>query len=351
MKRIWIRKSIPTYIKIIMGIIFIIILLSLWIFVTTIKSPRQKISITDFEEIIKKINFQSDKEKLLANYTRDDAQKIYLLKNKQLNKDKIELVEILKSSGYYKTDFPNPIFSPNVLPHPLDILKSFPRLVLGINESNSNFQFNQSLLFAVWVSLRRELISFLIVIIFAIPIGVLMSCNNHIRGFIYPLLIVGSFIPIAALIPLTLAFFGIGEEQKIIFLCLSMFFVMLGLIMKEIDEVDDILLNTAYTLGFNQIQTIIYVLLPTALPRIWKHFASIFGLGWGYIIFAEMINTGGEDAINGIGWLFIARQRRFKVDEMYAIFFIIIIFAFIFSYLFKLSSYILFKYERGLKND
>ena len=237
------------------------------------------------------------------------------------------------------------IVSRNVLPNPIDIIKTFPELVRGTG-GNEIFIWKKSLFYAVWKSLSRELISFFLVILFSLPIGIFMSCSNKARSFFWPLLIVGSFIPIAALIPLTQAVFGIGELQKVIFLTLGMFFVLLGLVMKEMDEVDDIYLHTAYTLGFSQLQTIFLVAFPTALPRIWKHFSSVFGIGWGDIIFAEMINTGGGDVVNGIGWLFIARQRRFQVADMYAIFFIIIFFAFMFSYLFKWIAYILFKSER-----
>ncbi|HOV13332.1 MAG TPA: ABC transporter permease subunit [Spirochaetota bacterium] len=239
----------------------------------------------------------------------------------------------------------NRIISRNVLPNPVDIVKTFPSLIKGTSGSDA-FVWKKSLFYAVWMSLSRELISFLLVIFLAMPIGIFMSCSNKARSFFWPLLIVGSFIPIAALIPLTQAIFGIGELQKIIFLTLGMFFVLLGLVMKEMDEVDDIYLHTAYTLGFSQLQTVFLVIFPAALPRIWKHLSSVFGIGWGYIIFAEMINTGGGDVVNGIGWLFIARQRRFQVADMYAIFFIIIFLAFLFSYLFKGAGYLLFKSER-----
>jgi ABC-type nitrate/sulfonate/bicarbonate transport system permease component len=59
-----------------------------------------------------------------------------------------------------------------------------------------------------------------------------------------------------------------------------------------------------------------------------------------------MINQGSSDIINGIGWLFIARKRRGQIPDMYAIFFVIIFLAFLFSYLFDLLSKILFKHER-----
>jgi NitT/TauT family transport system permease protein len=348
MKKIWIRSPISTPMRIVYSAAFILIVLVAWVIVTTVRNPRDTIPGNDFEKLLAHADItDSDRVLLSTAYSNDEKNSAFRIKAGLTDREKITIGEILVTLKYSGRDpFPNPIFSPNVLPGPLNIVRAFPKLVLGTSEADVGFTWEKSLFYAIWISLRRELIAFLLVIVIALPLGVMMSSSNKIRNFVSPALIVGSFIPIAALIPLTLAFFGIGEEQKIIFLGLGMFFVLLGLVIKEIDEVDDILLNTAYTLGFGQLKTLVFVVLPTALPRIWKHLASVFGLGWGYIIFAEMINTGGNDTINGIGWLFIARQRRFKVDEMYAIFFVIIFFAFFFSYLFKLGAKIFFRYEK-----
>ncbi|MBN2650885.1 MAG: ABC transporter permease subunit [Spirochaetales bacterium] len=330
-----------------------LIILSLWIAVTTVRKPLSRIDIDDFERAIVG-NLYDEQDILLINesYYKNSSGDQYLLKKNLSPRQHIEIREVISYTGfkYEEERIPNPVLSQNVLPHPVDILRSFPSLIRGTNDSSEKFQWRKSLIYAIWISLRRELTAFFFVVLFALPLGVLMSCFKAFRSFMNPALIVGTFIPIAALIPLTMAFFGIGEQQKIIFLVLSMFFVLLGLVIKEIDEVDDILLSTGYTLGFSQVKTIVLIVVPSALSRIWKHFAAVFGLGWGYIIFAEMINSGGGDSINGLGWLFIARQRRFKVDEMYAIFFVIILFAFIFSYLFKLGHYLIFKHDRGQRN-
>ena len=120
-----------------------------------------------------------------------------------------------------------------MLPNPLDILKAFPSLVLGTN--GQGFVWEKSLFYAVWLSLRREFIAFAVVLAVSLPIGIFMSCSSKVRAFYYPLLVVGTFIPIAALIPLTQAVFGIEELQKVVFLALGMFFVSLGLVIKEMD--------------------------------------------------------------------------------------------------------------------
>jgi NitT/TauT family transport system permease protein len=297
--------------------------------------------------------YQFTLEDLESLYTpRDD--RYSLVKETGLDGDmalarKMAAWQLLASAGIPpRSGLPNPIISANVLSHPLDIIKSYPGLILDTNKKNPRkFVWRRSLLFAIWVSLRRELIAFLAVLLFALPIGVMMSSNYHIRAFYMPFLVIGTFIPIAALIPLTIVFLGVNEIQKVTFLALGMFFVLLGLVMKEMDEVDGIYLETSYTLGFSQLQTMALVNLPIALPRIWKHFAAIFGLGWGYIIFAEMINVGDGDAVNGIGWLFIIRRRRLQIADMYAIFFVIIFFAFLFSYLFKGLAWLFFKHERS----
>jgi|GEM_PF-1241367 len=347
MAKIWIRKKITTVNKIVIGSIGIILLLILWIGVTTARKPKIKIDSSDFNnKILSKITSADKKEYLLKFYEEDKINNIYLLKKKINTRDRLKLWTILTGTGYINKNNKNPVMSPNVLPHPFDIIKALPGLLKGTK--GKGFVWQKSLFFAVWISLRRELISFGIVVIFALLIGIFMSCNAVIRAFYMPFLVIGTFIPIAALIPLTQAFLGIEETQKIVFLSLGMFFVLLALVMKEMDEVDDIYLQTAYTLGFSQLQTVFLVNLPTALPRIWKHFSAIFGLGWGYIIFAEMINVGGSDFVNGIGWLFIARKRRLQIPDMYAIFFVIILLAFLFSYLFDLASKGFFKHERKL---
>ena len=349
MKKIWIRKKISIPAKIISGIIGISFVLILWIIVTTIRMPPKNIAINDFEnKILNNITSDNDRTYILKIYEKDDKINSYIIKKTLTNKEKINIWSLLKFVKYIpENSLPNPIMSQNVLPHPFDIIKAFPALIKGT--SNKGFIWSKSLFFAIWISLRRELLSFLIVIFFALMLGIFMSCNSYIRALYMPFLVIGTFIPIAALIPLTQAFFDIGETQKIVFLSLGMFFVLLALVMKEMDEVDEIYLQTAYTLGFSQLQSVFLVNFPIALPRIWKHFASIFGLGWGYIIFAEMINVGESDFINGIGWLFIARKRRLQIPDMYAIFFIIIFLAFLFSYLFDLASKLLFKYERKNK--
>ncbi len=75
--------------------------------------------------------------------------------------------------------------------------------------------------------------------------------------------------------------------------------------MRAITSVPDRYVETAATLGASQRQMIAKVLVPLALPDIFKGLRSLFGLAFGYIMLAELIN-----AEHGLGYLLSTSQRR-----------------------------------------
>src|SRR5690554_5805246 len=64
---------------------------------------------------------------------------------------------------------------------------------------------------AMW-SLGRVLGGFLLAAAIAVPLGVVAGSFLRLNAFLRPLSIFGRNIPIAALIPLTLMWFGLGES-------------------------------------------------------------------------------------------------------------------------------------------
>jgi len=191
------------------------------------------------------------------------------------------------------------------------------------------------------VSFRRVLLGFGFAALLAIPRGLYMASFTKISAFFRPLSLVGSYVPIVIFIPLTLAWFGISEMQKIVFLFIGCFVVLLPLVIKTVSNVPDAFLDVAKTKGATQWQLVTRVLFPIARADIWDHMRGVYGVGWGWIIMAEVVN-----AENGLGYLISLAERRSHIDSMFAVVLVIIVIAVLCDQAWKYAGYILFPYRQ-----
>ncbi len=168
--------------------------------------------------------------------------------------------------------------------------------------------FNNALTRNLLVSLRRVVLGFTLATIVAIPLGVLCGCFPWINAFFAPMNVFGRNIPIAALIPLTFALFGIGETQKVLFIFIAVVAFIMMDTASAIADVSSRYIDTAYTLGASRIQIISKVLVPLAMPRIFNSLRLLFGLAFGYIMLTELVTEGG--GIGGLGNIINVAQRR-----------------------------------------
>ncbi len=196
-----------------------------------------------------------------------------------------------------------PFISPAILPGPFEVVAAFPRL-----------HFDHALVRSCLISLARVTAGFLIAAVAALPLGIAMGASTRCKAFFAPVSTIGGYVPIAALVPLTISWFGIDETQKIAFLAIASFVMLLPMVVRAIDKVDDVYLHTGYTLGADGWQAVRHVLVPVALADIYGSLRLLYGVGWGYIILAEVV---GAD--KGLGYLIQLSQRRNMMAEMYAV--------------------------------
>jgi NitT/TauT family transport system permease protein len=156
--------------------------------------------------------------------------------------------------------------------------------------------------------LRRVVFGFALAATVGIPLGVLCGCFPWVNSFLAPINVFGRNIPIAALIPLTFALFGIGELQKVMFIFIAaVAFVMMDTA-SAVADVSGSYIDTAYTLGASRRQIIMKVLVPLAMPRVFNSLRLLFGLAFGYIMLAELVTEGG--GVGGLGNIINVARRR-----------------------------------------
>jgi len=168
--------------------------------------------------------------------------------------------------------------APTILPSPVEVVQSIPELING-----------RDLPHHVWASIRRVVLSFILSLMVVLPLGILMGAFGSISAIFKPVSTASGYIPIATLVPLTMSWFGIDEFQKIFFLAMAFGIYLLPLVVNAIESVPDIYLRTSYTLGATRLDVIRHVLIPIALPDLWHAMRLAFGVGWTYIVLAEVV--------------------------------------------------------------
>lgn len=226
------------------------------------------------------------------------------------------------------------IISPASLPSPRETFATFHSL-----------WFDRALTRNLVVTLKRVMLGFALAFAVGVPLGILAGCFSWFRMFLAPVVIFGRNIPLAALIPLTFIFFGVGETQKVMFIFIACVAFVIADAALAISDVSTRYLDTAYTLGANTWQSIIKVLVPLAMPTILDSARLLFGLAFGYIMLAELIRFGDE--VGGVGNLILMSQRRGPREHIFLIVLIIPVVALILDRVFYWVQRQLFPHRYG----
>ncbi len=224
------------------------------------------------------------------------------------------------------------IVQPLILPSPMEVLRSFVPLHM-----------EQGLVRSAIYSWARVTAGFGLAAIVAVPLGLYMATFPSVAAFFRPLSLAGAYVPIIVFIPLSMTWFGVGETQKIGFLFIGCFVALLPLVIKDIADVPSAFLDVAVTKGASQWQLVRHVLFPVAKANIWDHLRGVYGVGWGWIIMAEVVVRPEY----GLGGLIEVSNRRSQTGSIYAIIVVIVLIAVACDQLWKLGGNLLFPYRKS----
>lgn len=218
---------------------------------------------------------------------------------------------------------------PLFLPSPMDVLaEGWRQITEGILSADAS------------VSIYRILVGWLTATAVAVPIGIFMGNYRIVEGLFEPLISTVRYIPIVALIPLSILWAGIGDAQKILILFLGTFFQQTLMIMDNVKNIDMKLIRAGQTLGFSSNEILRRIILPAALPGIWDTFRITIGWTWTYLVVAELVAAN-----EGLGRRIMDAQRYLSTDTILFGSLFIGILGLLTDFLFKKGAQVMFKWN------
>ncbi len=163
-----------------------------------------------------------------------------------------------------------------------------------------------------WQTLQETFVGFAVSIVFALVVAVAMDQIGWLRRAIYPMLVASQTIPVIAIAPLMIIWFGFGLLPKVLVIILVTFFPIVVALLDGFASTERETMNLLKTMGASRLQTFRLVRFPGALPyfftglRISATYAVIAA------IFAEYVG-----AYTGLGIWMAQSKNAFRTDLVF----------------------------------
>jgi sulfonate transport system permease protein len=167
-----------------------------------------------------------------------------------------------------------------------------------------------SLTSALFASLRRDMIGFVIGASLGLSFGIVIGFSAVARRLFGPLLLAHRQIALFAWIPLLSAWFGGGEAGKLAFIALAAFQPTLMNSWRGVADIPARYRELAAVLSFSRFDFIGMIALPGAMPEIFVGLRSALIYAWIATIGAELL----LDIAPGLGGRMNEGQQLFEMD-------------------------------------
>lgn len=194
------------------------------------------------------------------------------------------------------------VIRPEFLPTPAAVAQAFVRLFTERDFTTD-----------IVISIGRVWFAFLLSVIIAVPLGLFMSTYRAVGAFFEPFIDFVRYLPVPALVPLLVIWFGVGEASKIAVLWMGTFFQLILLIAEDTKRVPSEYIESGHTLGATRGEIMRHIIIPAALPNMVDNLRITLGWCWTYLIVAEIVAAN-----SGIGHVIWSLRRFVKTPEVMA---------------------------------
>ena len=194
--------------------------------------------------------------------------------------------------------------APYLLPKPSDIVRA-----AADNWSN--------LMVSVSTTVMEAVIGFLASVVLGILLAILLAMNKTVEKSVYPYAIILQTIPIVAIAPIIVIWFGAGFSAIVIISFLISFFPILSNTLIGLNSTDQNMKNLFYLYNATKLQTIIRLRIPAALPYIVAGLKISCSMSViGAIVGEYIAGIGGGQG--GLGYAITIASTRLQTAYLFA---------------------------------
>ncbi|WP_419466041.1 ABC transporter permease [Alteribacter salitolerans] len=163
------------------------------------------------------------------------------------------------------------------------------------------------------ITLYRIFWGFIWGTIIAVVLGSIVGMSRKAETFFDPTIQAIRAIPSLAWVPLFILWLGIGEGAKITLIAVGVFFPVYLNTIGGIQSVDRKLIEVGRAYGLSTFALVKRIILPASLPSFLVGLRSGLGLGWMFVVAAELMG-----ASEGLGYLLVMGQNTLRPDTILA---------------------------------
>jgi len=158
-------------------------------------------------------------------------------------------------------------------------------------------------------TLLRVICGFVVGTALGLGLGLLMSYSKKAQFFFDPLVESMRPVPVIAMIPFFLMWFGIGETGKFLLITLGVFAIIVVSTVEAVRNVPAIYMKAAHSLGANKLQRFRTIIIPAIVPELVGPLRVSAALSFTLVVAAEFM---GAQA--GLGYRILEARRLFNTD-------------------------------------
>jgi putative hydroxymethylpyrimidine transport system permease protein len=217
--------------------------------------------------------------------------------------------------------------APYLLPPPSLIFKSL-------------FEHWQELIYHASITGVEMLLGFLFGSMFGIMLGAILSFSPKFEKQVTPLLVLTQSLPVFAVAPLLVIWFGFGFTSKIIMAMIIIFLPLTLAFLSGLKSLSTTQNELSLLYKMSHWQRFKYLALPASLPQLFTGLKIAASLAPIAAIVGEWVGSA-----KGLGFLMLHANARMQTDQLFAALVMLLILAFLFHIVInKISHLVLGKF-------